>query len=414
MTKNTIITLSLCLLLSFASHGAQLTEETLLQLDMKSGSIEQTRGIPESFLSPLDSWRSGSFLTDEIFGELSEGTHKLFNHEELTRTRRNGLLNAISEEDGTYILNWLNSDLGSRFTHAEVENDTVAAREKMYRNQTQLLSLEADKEFAKSMDEVLKSSEHEIQKGLEDLKIWYSLTSGTMPSDTIDVNVPEHKIELVTQLIEHDSLLWKIQTYQSFSSEEKAKYLAFLASDAYQKYHSAKLTATDLYMDKYVKAVATSFSEFLFKDTYQLMDKLLVSHPTGMDLTFKLDETSGTKKLIGWEGEESSFEFFTVTSIQGSFPSEDYWSAVLNVISDSLEDLKFEVIEGENIRGTWGANIEYQTIRPKQQDLNTLIYIRIFNDRINYLAGVSVFNRMKSEAIINQVLQIVTTAKILE
>ena len=83
MTKNTIITLSLCLLLSFASHGAQLTEETLLQLDMKSGSIEQTRGIPESFLSPLDSWRSGSFLTDEIFGELSEGTHKLFNHEEL-------------------------------------------------------------------------------------------------------------------------------------------------------------------------------------------------------------------------------------------------------------------------------------------------------------------------------------------
>lgn len=238
-----LIALTCALLFSPLSRAdAQLDE-----LMEKSGLNQQLSMVPAQLMTALNKVPDLPAAQRELFRNIVDDE---FSEARLRKNVQDVLALDLSKDDVNYVLNWLNSPLGQRFTEAEKDSSTPEAMAEMAELSPALLQEQERVALLQQLNTAVGGSE-----GFMHLmsNITVALVSGMMAYVPAEQRLSEAQIRTGAEqnvatnknTYEQYWMAASVYSYRDFTPQELTAYLDFATSEVGKRYHASSMQAVD-------------------------------------------------------------------------------------------------------------------------------------------------------------------------
>lgn len=217
------------------------------ELMEKSGLNQQLSMIPAQLMTALNKVPDLPAPQHDLFRKIVDDE---FAEARLRKNVADVLALDLSADDIKFVLNWLNSPLGLRFTQAEKESSTPEAMAEMAELSPALLQEQERVAVLQQLNTAIGGTE-----GFMHLmsNITVALVSGMMAYVPAEQRLSEAQIrsgaeQNVAQNKTTYEQYWmaaSVYSYRDFTPQELDAYLAFASSPAGQRYHASSMQAVD-------------------------------------------------------------------------------------------------------------------------------------------------------------------------
>ena len=236
MRKILLPLLFICVVFPILAKAEPVTDETLDKLLMLSGLPEQFADYPaaeKAAMEPFPAVKGATEIDVAVFEAYKSAIEEEIKPDFMLSVIREELKAAIQQSEAVKVIEWLESDLGKKFTMAEINATKNMMEDQPFMHIPEILQNTDNVEFAKSVNEAINGTEVFTKTmGIQLTTQMYFMETVKHPESVGGPEDFKKKLNLKSMVSEdmatQMAVLSFAYTYEGIDAEDKEKYLDYI------------------------------------------------------------------------------------------------------------------------------------------------------------------------------------------